>query len=660
MGLERTAAVMQGVSSVYETDLFIPIMKKITDLTGKKYGMDEAADRAIRIIAEHSRGVAFLIADGVLPSNEGRGYVLRRILRRASFFGRKMGIEGPFLSEVTGVVVEKMANVYPELVAGQDFMIELVETEEEKFISTLDAGITLVESSTEAARQQGINQISGEDVFRFWDTHGFPSELSAEIAREKGLTTDIAGFEAEMKKQRRRGRKANKFDAALTPGNGSKAEISPEETDFIGYDTLSNKSRIIYLLEQESGSFIDDAQQGQEIGIVLDVTPFYGEMGGQVGDAGRITVNSSQVDISNAVWSPYGCLAEGAIIHFGKVVKGKISKGDEVKVEVDEERRLDIARNHTATHLLQAALRRVLGIHVSQRGSLVAPDRLRFDFSHIKTIDRQQLNDIQSLVNEMVRENLTVASREVPYKKAIEEGAIALFDEKYSETVRVLEIGKPSKSMELCGGTHVRSTGEIGLFLITSEGSIGTGLRRIEAVTGRGAEAFVTEHVDVLKAVAEDLRSSPLEIKDKVAALMTDLNLERKRCTSLEKKLSGQIVDELIANAEHISGISVIAAKIPSSSISALREMGDTLRDRLKSAVIVLGTVQDNKPGFIAMVTSDLLEKGLHAGEIVKQVAGVTGGGGGGRADMAQAGGKDKSKIDEALGVVRNIVRKVG
>lgn len=659
MGLERTTAVMQGVSSVYETDLFVPIMKKIMDLAGKDYGREEAADRAIRVIAEHSRGVAFLIADGVLPSNEGRGYVLRRILRRASFFGRKLGIEGPFLSEVTEVIVDQMGNIYPELVAGQDFMNELLETEEEKFISTLDAGIALAESSTEAAIKHRMKQITGEEVFKLWDTYGFPSELSAEIAQGRGLTIDIAGFEAEMQKQRRRGRKARKFDVSVSSDNSLKAEVRPEGTDFIGYDKLSNESRVIYILEQESGNLINDAKEGQNIGIVLDITPFYGEMGGQVGDTGRITLNSSQVDISNTVWSPYGRLAEGAIIHLGKVVKGKVSKGDIVQAEVDTERRLDIARNHTATHLLQTALRRVLGVHVNQRGSLVAPDHLRFDFSHIKTIDKQQLNKIQNLVNEMIRQNLIVTSKEVPYKKAIEEGAIALFDEKYGEKVRVLEIGKPSKSMELCGGTHVRSTGEIGLFFITSEGSIGTGLRRIEAVTGRGAEAFITKHIEVIKAVAEDLKSSPLEIKEKVAALVTDLNMERKRCISLERKLSGQIVDELVSQAEQVNGISVVAAKIPSSSIPALREIGDALRDRLKSAVIVLGTIQDNRPGFIAMVTSDLMQKGLHAGEIVKQVAGITGGGGGGRADMSQAGGKDKSKIDEALRAVKNIVQKL-
>jgi alanyl-tRNA synthetase len=449
------------------------------------------------------------------------------------------------------------------------------------------------------------------------------------------------------------------LDVALSSGIGSNAEVKPEETNFIGYDELSNNSKVIYILEQESGNFIYDAEEGQDVALVLDVTPFYGEMGGQVGDTGRITTNSSQVDIVNTVWSPYGCLAEGAIIHLGKVTKGKVSNGDIVQAEVDAEHRLDIARNHTATHLLQAALRQVLGIHVSQRGSLVAPDRLRFDFSHIRTIDRRQLNEIQNLVNEMIRQNLAVISKKIPYQKAIEDGAIALFDEKYSETVRVLEIGEPLKSMELCGGTHVKSTGEIGLFLITSEGSIGTGLRRIEAVTGRNTQTYIEERLEALEEIAESMRSSTSDAPEKVKALIAEFTAERKRAESLEIRHAQDRVMDLINKVVPVNGIPVVVDNIPSSSIPILREMGDSLRQKLKSAVIVLGTVHNDKPVFVAMVTPDLLEKGLHAGEIVKQVAGITGGGGGGRADMAQAGGKDKNKIDEALGLVKSIVQKI-
>jgi alanyl-tRNA synthetase len=385
-------------------------------------------------------------------------------------------------------------------------------------------------------------------------------------------------------------------------------------------------------------------------------------MGGQVGDTGKITADSGQIDVTNTIWSPYGDLGEGAIIHLGQVVKGTISEGDPVEASVDLARRFDIARNHTATHLLQAALRQVLGGHVQQRGSLVHPDGFRFDFSQLKAISKPQLNEIQHIVNERIRANLPVRSCEAPYeqvKQAIDKGnIIALFDEKYGEKVRVLEIGKPPISAELCGGTHVKSTGEIGFFIITSESSIGTGLRRIEAVTGRKAEELLLERSLALENMAEELKSSPSEVPDKVKALIAELAAERKRSTSLERELSKYTVESLLGKTEKVNGITVLAAKVSSTSLPILREMGDLLRDRLKSVVIVLGTVHDGKPSFVSMVTPDLVNRGLHAGEIVKQVAAVTGGGGGGKADMAQAGGKNKSKLDQALELVKQLVRK--
>jgi alanyl-tRNA synthetase len=659
MGLERTTAVMQGVASVYDTDLFIPLRDKICDLTGMKYGNDKTADHAIRIIAEHSRGITFLIADGVLPSNEGRGYVLRRVLRRTCFFGEKLGAEGPFLNEIAQTVIAKMGHVYPELVKNQNFIQEVVEIEEEKFTSTLDTGINLVEKAVDEAVKQGRNYIAGEVVFKFWDTYGFYPELTAEIAQERGLTVDLEGFEAEMEKQRDRARAGHKF--ASDKGTGEDkvlVKYIPETTNFIGYDKLKTNSKVSYILDQESGRSIKSGSKGQKVAVVLEETPFYGEMGGQVGDTGKITTTSSQVDITNTVWSPYGSLGEGAIVHLGQVVKGTISVGDSVDAEVDAGRRLDIARNHTATHLLQAALRQVLGSRVQQRGSLVHPEGFRFDFSHLTAISKQQLDDIQHIVNERIRQNLPVKSKFVSYKQAIEDGVIALFEEKYGETVRVLGIGKPPISAELCGGTHVKSTGEIGLFVITSESSIGTGLRRIEAVTGRGAEDFLQKRLGALEAAAEELRSSPAEVADKVKALITELASERKRSTSLERELSRNMVETLFDKTEQVNKITVLAARVPSSSMPALREMGDLLRDRLRSAVIVLGTVHDGKPNFVAVVTPDLVDRGLHAGDIVKQVAAVTGGSGGGKATIAQAGGKDKNKLDEALRIVKQLVQK--
>jgi alanyl-tRNA synthetase len=661
MGLERTAAMLQGVTSVYETDLFIPLLKKISDLTGVKYGKSQSNDQAVRIIAEHSRGITFLIADGVLPSNEGRGYVLRRVLRKACFCGRKLGTDEPFLNQIAEAVIAGMGHVYPELVKNHSLIQEVVKVEEEKFTSTLDAGINLVDKAVDDALKQGKSIITGEEAFRFWDTYGFPLELTLEIARDKGLDVDAEGFEAEMEKQRERARAVHKFGG--NEGINKVKAIAthkPEPTSFTGYDKLHSNSRVTHLFDQKSLQQVDSAGKGQKVAVVLDKTPFYGEMGGQVGDTGKITAGSSQIDVTDTVWSPYGNLAEGAVIHLGQVVKGTISVGDSVEATVDLERRFDIARNHTATHLLQAALRQVLGAHVQQRGSLVHPDGFRFDFSHLTAIGGKQLDEIQRIVNERVRENLPVRSKVILYKQAIQEGAIALFEEKYGENVRVLEIGDPPMSAELCGGTHVKATGEIGLFTVTGESSIGTGLRRIEAITGRKAEEFVRDALSTTAAVAGELRSSPSEITEKVKAMVSELAAERKRSASLERELSRYTVESLLGKTEKVNGITVLAAKVPSTSLEILREMGDLLKDRLKSAVIVLGTIYDGKPGFVSMVTPDLVNRGLHAGDIVKQVAGVTGGGGGGKANMAQAGGKDKNKLDEALELVKQLVQKMG
>ncbi|MGB8707752.1 MAG: alanine--tRNA ligase, partial [Dehalococcoidia bacterium] len=580
-----------------------------------------------------------------------------RVLRRACFFGRKLGADEPFLRQIAETVVAGMGNVYPELVKNQSLIHEVVKVEEEKFTSTLDAGINLVDKAVDEALRQGRSSITGAEAFKFWDTYGFPLELTTEIAREKGLDVDLEGFEAEMEKQRERARAGQKFSVTLTASIGLKWKVKAK---FVGYDKLKASSKVSYILDQKSGRSIGSVKKGQKVAVVLEETTFYGEMGGQVGDTGKITADSSQIDVTDTVWSPYGSLAEGAIVHIGQVVKGTVSVGDSVEAEVDLARRFDIARNHTTTHLLQAALRQVLGGHVHQRGSLVHPDGFRFDFSHLTGISKQQLDEIQHLVNERIRENLPVISKVVPYKQAIQEGAIALFEEKYGETVRVLEIGSPPMSAELCGGTHVKSTGEIGFFIITGESSIGTGLRRFEAITGRKAEQFVRDSLSTVATVAEELRSSPSEITDKIKALVVELAAERKRSASLERELSRYTVESLLGKTEQVNGITVLSAKVPSTSLPVLREMGDLLKDQLKSAVIVLGTVHDGKPGFVAMVTPDLVNRGLHAGDIVKQVAGVTGGSGGGKADMAQAGGKDKNKLDEALELVKRLVQKIG
>ena len=662
MGLERISAVMQKVSSVYDTDLFVPLREKVCQITSRDYGRDETSDRAIRIVCEHSRGVAFLIADGVLPSNEGRGYVLRRLLRRACFFGRKLGMDRPFLAEVAEVVIDRMGDIYPELVSSRRLIREVVRVEEEKFDSTLDAGINLVEEAIEQAVKQGSGRIAGEDVFKFWDTYGFPVELTTEIARSRGLEVDIEGFEAEMAKQRERARASQRFVfAGDAGGEKGRATIVPEPTRFVGYEQLTITAPVRYILDAKSGVLVPEARQGIKVGVVLDETPFYAEMGGQVGDAGTIAGDSGEVEVVDTVWSPYGSLGEGAIVHVGIVKDGSMKVGDLVEARVDEQRRLDIARNHTATHLLHLALREVLGSHVYQRGSLVGPDGLRFDFSHLVALSKEEISQVQRKVNERIRQNLPVRYKIVPYQQAISEGAIALFTEKYGDTVRVLEIGEPVVSAELCGGTHVRSTGEIGLFVITSESSIGTGLRRIEALTGRKAEEFVQRCLEVLGSVAEKFKSAPLELPARAEAVLAELAMERKRAAALEREFSRSVAEGLLSRAEQVDGIMVVAARVPSVSFQALREMGDFLKTRLTSAVIVLGTVYDGKPGFVAMVTADLVARGFHAGDIVAKVAEVTGGGGGGKPNMAQAGGKDASKLEDALRLVRRLVAsKVG
>jgi len=645
MGLERTSAAIQGKSSPYETDLFVPLVDGICRLSGKDYGRDEDIDRAIRIVIDHSRGMAFLIADGVLPSSEGRGYVLRRIIRRASLFGRKLGLNDPFLGEMADVVIDCMGCTYPELMANRSLIGEVIRVEEEKFIATLDSGLNLVEKVTGGALLQGRKQLTGEEVFKLHDTCGFPPELTAEIAREKGLSIDWEGFQSETEKRRERAK-------ASMRGTGSlkvKATVIRKRTDFVGYEEYSSRSKVRDLVADENS--VRTVAEGSEVDVILDRTPFYGEMGGQVGDSGVIIGPKGRIAVTNSVRTP-----SDVIVHVGKAVEGSVSVGDEVEAVVDVARRLDIARNHTATHLLQAALRQTPGGRVYQKGSLVEPERFRFDFSHLAPITDEQLNEIQRQVNEWIRHNLRAEAKALPYSQAIADGAIALFEEKYGEEVRVLQIGEPAISKELCGGTHVSSTGEIGMFLITGESSIGVGLHRIEAVTGRKAESLVESRLTALQSVAREMEGSLEEVPDKVRALIRELEAERKRSLSLERELSRRIADDLSGRAEQVRGVTVLVARVPSLTMPVLREMGDILRDRLKSAVVVLATVHNGKPNFLAMVTPDLTERGLHAGDIVNQVAKATGGGGGGKAAMAQAGGKEAARLDEALRSVKGIV----
>jgi alanyl-tRNA synthetase len=648
MGLERTAVARQGKTSIYETDLFTPVIERISELVDRKYGSDSSADYAMRIIAEHSRGIAFLIADGVTPSNEGRGYVLRRLLRRAALFGKRLGLDKPFLVETARVTTERMEHIYPELLQRQDFINKMIELEEARFSETLSTGLELLDEIMERTSKR--REIPGAQAFKLYDTYGFPVELTSEIAAGSSFTVDMEGFEREMAEQRERAKASHKFIAAIAKNAvTNNVPHNLQDTHFVGYHNLSYESTILDFLVNNTLPQI--IKEGQQASIILKDTPFYGEMGGQVGDTGEIYSPSGRFTVTNAIRLP-----EGVILHQGHVTEGYLSIGDRVEAVVNAERRLDIARNHTATHLLQLALRQVLGEHVQQRGSLVAPDRLRFDFSHLTAMTREEILEVQRIVNEKIRQDLKVYDEETPYQEAIGEGAIALFDEKYGDRVRVLKIGKPFISAELCGGTHINSSGEIGYFYIIGESSIGTGLRRIEAVTGRGAEVFIDKYFSDFQKTAEYLDTAMDNILGKVSSLVTQLNWERKQVRILESALTKSRAEDLLNQVEIVNGVTVLAAKVPSSRMEVLREISDRLRERLKSAVVVLGTIYENKPAFIAAVTPDLVAKGYSASEIVKQIARITDGGGGGKATLAQAGGKDINKLDEALRLVSNLV----
>jgi len=651
MGLERTATVIQGKRSFYDTDLFVPIVQKVSQLTGQKYGENEKTDKAMRIVAEHGRAVTFLITDGVIPSNEGRGYVLRRILRRAALFGRTLGLDKPFLGEVAKEVISKMGHVYPELVKNREPVLKVIGTEETRFDETLSTGLNLLNQIAEQAKGRADKKISGEEIFKLYDTYGFPAELTAEMAADNGLLVDLEGFEAEMEQQRERARAAHKFVLGEKATAVDYPSLGLPATEFVGYKRTRCKAKVLSLVVD--GKTQEAASEGQQVEVVLDSTPFYAEMGGQVTDTGEIAGKQGKIAVGDVVW------ANGEIIvHRGKVVDGAVFLGEKVSAEVNQSRRLDIARNHTATHLLHAALRQVLGSHVHQAGSLVTPDRFRFDFTCEAPVLKEELAQIQMIVNEGIRRNLPVTKKEMPYTQAVSEGAIALFGEKYGDVVRTVRVGqaKAQISFEVCGGTHIDRTGDIGFFQIVGEGSIGSGMRRIEAVTGKGVEKLIEERFSTLEKIAHELQVPTADVESKVASVLEELSAERKRAVTLERQLSKESADSLLSQVESVRGVPVLAVSASVSNMDALRHMGDVLREKIGSGVIVLAAVWDDKPNFLAMVTPDLVAKGLNAGDIVKKVAQATGGSGGGRPQLGQGGGKDKDKLEQALKLVAQLV----
>jgi len=647
MGLERIVAAVQAKPNVYETDLFAGLTALVGSLAGKRYGQSTEMDRAMRIVAEHGRGMTFLVADGVLPTNEGRGYVLRRILRRASLYGRRVGLTKPFLAKVATAVIDQMGVAYPEIVEHKQLVLDVIEAEERRFMATLETGVGIVDDLVERAIAQGKDTLAGDDVFRLHDTYGFPRELTAEVARERGLGIDNAGFEVALDRQREKGRSAHAFH-----NNAVDASVAGTcATEFLGYGALSLEAKVIGL--RQAGEPVQAATDGSDIDIILDRSPFYGEMGGQVGDLGRISSAGAEIDVR-------GTLRTGSdvIVHRGHVVRGEVTVGDAVLAQVEESRRWDIARNHTATHLLQAALRGVLGAQVAQRGSFVEPERLRFDFSWMGAVEKDRVGQVERWVNEKIRADLPVTTRLSSYDEAVKAGATALFDEKYGDEVRVITIGTPPVSTELCGGTHVGATGQIGAFLIVSEGSVGTGLRRIEAVTGRAAEELVRARTRTIETIAEQLNATPADVLERLTGTLEDVEKLRRRVSALERQLSASAVETLVQRASPIRGVPAIVTRVDSLSTNALRELGDTLRDRMGDSIAVFATVENQRPMFLVMVSAALTKQGVHAGDIAKRAAMVTGGGGGGKPTMAQAGGKDVAKLDEALAEARRVIEQ--
>jgi alanyl-tRNA synthetase len=636
MGLERITAVMQGVHSNYDIDLF----KNLIRAAGKLAGTSVLTSNSLRVIADHIRAATFLIVDGVLPFNEGRGYVLRRIIRRAIRHGYKLGIQQPFFYKLVRPLEQEMGAAYPELTRGRAHAERVLKQEEERFAETLANGMVLLETAIRNLR--GAKVIDGDTVFKLYDTFGFPVDLTADVARERGLSIDQARFEAAMDEQRRRSQEASKFAVDLRGGAQFEAR-----TLFGGYEGLSGTGNVVALLKQ--GAQVEALEQGDAGEVVLDRTPFYAEAGGQVGDAGQLTASGVRFVVTDTQ------KRGAAHSHLGTLAQGRIRIGDNLESEVDGARRQATALNHTATHLLHAALRKVLGTHVLQKGSLVAPDRLRFDFAHIQALTPAELTEIEQLVNAQIRANLPAETRVMDYEGAVAAGAMALFGEKYDKDVRVLRLG--DFSMELCGGTHVRRAGDIGLFKIVSESGIASGVRRIEALTGVGALEYVEQNDALLRDLGLLLRGSREEIADKAREqLERTRQLEREVRTLKDRLAAGQGVD-LAAAAVDVQGVKVVATKVDGADASALRRAVDQLKGRLKSAVVVLASVQDAaKVVLVAGVTPDQTSR-IQAGELAGAVAALVGGRGGGRADFAQAGGSKPEALDAALESVQEFVR---
>jgi len=650
LGLERMVTLLQDLPTNYETDLILPIINRAEALAEKKLGDREEDDVAMKVIADHSRAAAFLINDGVLPSNEGRGYVLRRIMRRAIRYGRNLGLMKPFLHKTASVVFDIMEKAYPDLKESQAFITNIIQNEEARFSETLDFGLRLLNDTLEDIKATGKDTVPGDVIFKLYDTYGFPVDIVRDVVRDERMTLDMDGFDAAMEGQRQRSRSVVAFSGISDAYRDLTAQgFTPE---FKGYDQTEIRSNIKLIVE--NGQSIDSAEAGQHIEVVTEATPFYGEAGGQVGDTGRIYADEGgdafEMTVEDTIKDP-----TGLIIHKGTLVSGSLNQNDSVVLQVDNQKRAATALNHTATHILHYALRKILGEHVKQAGSSVGPDRFRFDFTHFSKVEQTALNDIETLVNDRIRDNVAVQKEEMDAEEALSSGATALFEEKYGDRVRVISLADFSR--ELCGGTHTNQTGDLGLFKIISESSVASGVRRIEAVTGRTA-------VDVVQQTAGLLNESAILLREKTEALPQRIQKLLKQQKETEKeieKLKGRISELTSEKSDEdlhtVNGATVLVKRVDAESPAALRTMADRFKDNLSSGIVVLGGVSSGKALLIAVVTKDLAGK-FHAGNIIKHAAGVVGGGGGGRPDMAQAGGSQPENLDKALAAALEMIMK--
>ena len=651
MGLERMATIMQNVDSIFDVDTLKALRDEVCRVAGVEYMKDHKTDVSVRVITDHIRSVTFMTADGVLPSNEGRGYVLRRLLRRAARHGKLLGIDKEFLADLCEVVIAHSGDAYPELVEKKEYIRKVISVEENSFYKTIDNGMEILKDYMDEMQSKGIKVLDGEKTFRLYDTYGFPIDLTKEILEEAGMELDEDAFQSEMKAQKERARnaraKSTYMGAAETVYNQLDTSL---KTEFVGYSENSVDDATITALVA-NGEIADKATVDSEVAIFLDKTPFYAEMGGQVGDTGIIKTDMGTVEVSDCIR-----VVGGKSAHIGVVVDGEIKVGDKAEAAIDVKNRIAISRNHSATHLLQKALREVLGTHVEQAGSYVSADRLRFDFTHFQAMTAEEIKKVEDIVNEKILEGIDVTTTETSMEEARKMGAMALFGEKYGDVVRVVNMG--GYSVELCGGVHLKNTAQAGSFKIVSEGGVAAGVRRIEALTGEGALKFYQSQGDELKQICAITKTTSENMVKHIEDLLKQQKEMAKEIEALKAKMAGSAAEDIIKNAENVNGVNVVCAIIEDMDTNGLKTMGDELKNKLGSAVVVLASVKEGKIGLVAMATDDAVKKGAHSGNIIKAAAAVCGGGGGGKPNMAQAGGKDASKLAEAVEKAKEVIKE--